>query len=48
VDRLRDEAQRNGNINWETGYEILVAHLQRHLLSAPQFAATARQEIEAT
>ena len=47
VERLRDEARRNGNINWETGYEIFIASLRRHLLSAPQFAVTARQEIEA-
>jgi hypothetical protein len=47
VERLHDEAQRNGNINWETGYEIFIVYLRRHLLSAPQFTTTTRQEIEA-
>jgi hypothetical protein len=47
VERLRDEAQRNGNINWDTGYEIFIGYLRRHLLSAPQFDRTACQEIEA-
>lgn len=47
VERLRHEAQRNGNINWGTGYETFIAYLRKHLLSVPQFATTARQEIEA-
>jgi hypothetical protein len=46
VEKLRDEAQRNGNINWDTGHEILVGHLRDQLLSAPQFDQAARQEIE--
>jgi hypothetical protein len=25
VEKLRDEAQRNGNINWDGGYETLIA-----------------------
>jgi len=46
VEKLRDEAQRNGNINWDTGHEIFIGYLRRHLLSAPLFDETARREIE--
>ena len=47
VERLRQEAHRNGNVNWASGYEIFISFLLRHLLSAPQFDEPARQEIEA-
>ena len=47
MEKLRDEAQRNGNINWDTGYEIFIGYLRRHLLSAPLFDETPRREIEA-
>jgi hypothetical protein len=46
VEKLRDEAQRNGNINWDIGHEILIGYLRDHLLTAPQFDTTARQEIK--
>ena len=32
VEKLRDEAIRNGNGNWDNGFEILLAYLERHLL----------------
>ncbi len=32
VEKLRDEALRNGNCNWDDGFEILLAYLHRHLL----------------
>ncbi len=47
VEKLRDEAQRNGNTNWGSGHEILIGYLRMHLLRVPQLAETARQEIEA-
>lgn len=31
VEKLRDEAMRNGNGNWDQGFEILLAYLERHL-----------------
>lgn len=34
VEKLRDEAQRNGNMNWDDGFEILLGYLERHLLDA--------------
>lgn len=32
VEKLRDEATRNGNANWDAGFEILLAYLRGHLL----------------
>lgn len=34
VEKLRWEAQQNGNINWDVGFEILIYFLQAHLLDA--------------
>lgn len=31
VEKLRDEATRNGNGNWDVGFEILLAYLGQHL-----------------
>lgn len=30
-EKLRDEAQRNGNINWDSGFVILIEFLESHL-----------------
>lgn len=32
VEKLRDEAIRNGNINWDDDFETLLAYLEEHLL----------------
>jgi hypothetical protein len=32
-EKLRDEAQRNGNMNWDTGFEILIDFLDETLCS---------------
>jgi hypothetical protein len=32
VEKLRDEATRNGNINWDPGFEILLSFLESKLL----------------
>jgi hypothetical protein len=39
VEKLRDEAMRNGNGNWDAGFEILRAYLERHLLDEAVFPA---------
>lgn len=39
VEKLRDEAMRNGNGNWDSGFEILRAYLERHLLDEVVFPA---------
>lgn len=46
VEKLRDEAQRNGNLNWGSGYETLIAYLRDRLLGSALFDQTAAQEIE--
>ena len=38
VEKLRDEAIRNGNGNWDHGFEILLEFLDAHLLDARVFA----------
>ena len=32
VEKLRNEATRNGNINWDSGFEILLSFLESRLL----------------
>lgn len=39
VEKLRDEAARNGNANWDQGFEILLSYLERHLLDPAVYAA---------
>jgi hypothetical protein len=34
VEKLRDEAIRNGNGNWDEGFETLLTYLEGHLLDA--------------
>jgi hypothetical protein len=34
VEKLRREAQGNGNINWDEGFDILIRFLRAHLLDA--------------
>jgi hypothetical protein len=46
VEKLRDEAQRNGNINWREDHAILVAFVRDTLLEPDLFDASAREEIQ--
>ena len=46
VEKLRDEAQRNGNLNWGGGHEALVTYLRANLLGSGIVSKTAAQEIE--
>lgn len=46
VEKLRDEAQRNGNLNWGSGQEAFIAYLREKLLGSALFDQTAAQEIE--
>lgn len=41
VEKLRDEAIRNGNGNWDEGFEILLAFLKAHLLDPAVFSDAA-------
>jgi hypothetical protein len=38
VEKLRDEAIRNGNRNWDDGFEILHSYLEAHLLDPKIFS----------
>jgi hypothetical protein len=46
VENLRDEAQRNGNLNWNSGHQVLTAYLHDTLLDSALFGQAAVQEIE--
>jgi hypothetical protein len=46
VEKLRDEAQRNGNINWDDGHQILAAYVRDTLLNSGLFDENALREIE--
>ena len=41
VEKLRDGAIRNGNVNWDQGFEILLAYLDGHLLDRAVFSPDA-------
>jgi hypothetical protein len=45
VEKLRDEAQRNGNVNWDEGHEILLGFLEATLLDAAVFDAAGLAEL---
>ncbi|MFK0173766.1 hypothetical protein ACIQU5_33795 [Streptomyces sp. NPDC090306] len=45
VEKLRDEASRNGNINWDGGFARLVLFLRRTLNDPHVFDARAAREI---
>lgn len=44
VEKLRDEAMRNGNGNWDKGFKILLRYLEQHLLDKAVFPEPARRE----
>jgi hypothetical protein len=45
VERLRWEAQGNGNINWDDGFEMFLDFLENHLQREPRFAPEIRASI---
>jgi hypothetical protein len=47
VERLRDEARRNGNLNWASGHEVFIEYLRENLLGSAWFDQIAAQEIQA-
>ncbi len=47
VEKLRDEAQRNGNQNWDPGFELLLDYLRMHLLDGHTFSDDERTGIAA-
>ena len=47
VEKLRDGAIRNGNVNWDQSFEILLAYLGCHLLDPAVFSPDAIGRTEA-
>ena len=47
VEKLRDEARRNGNLNWGSGQEAFIGFLRENLIGSALFGQSAAQEIEA-
>ncbi|MHB8088960.1 MAG: hypothetical protein ACYDH2_12015 [Anaerolineaceae bacterium] len=45
IERLRTEAQENGNINWDDGYEQFVAFLQATFENENNFSAEIKESI---
>jgi hypothetical protein len=45
VEKLRDEAQRNGNLNWDQGCEILARYLRSTLTGSGLFATASVEQI---
>ncbi len=46
VEKLRDEAHRNGNVNWDDGHIILAEFVRDTLIGSGQFDAIASAEID--
>ena len=46
VEKLRDEAQRNGNVNWDRGFVILAGYLRSVLTASGAFDAATTAAIE--
>lgn len=46
VEKLRDEALRNGNGNWDDGFEILARFLWETLVNSGLFAAPIVEQID--
>lgn len=47
VEKLRDDAIRNGNANLDQGFDMLLAYLSDHLLDAAVFSFEATGQTEA-
>ena len=45
-EKLRDEAQRNGNINWDEGHEILAGFILQTLWSSADVSVDAKAQLE--
>ena len=46
VEKLRDEAQRNGNLNWRGDHVILARYIRDQLIGSGSFTGAAASEIE--
>lgn len=46
IEKLRDEAQRNGNINWDSGYLILAKFIESKLIQSEEFNNVQSEQIK--
>jgi hypothetical protein len=46
-EKLRDEAHRNGNINWDAGHEILARYVRETLEAWPALAPDRKTQLRA-
>lgn len=46
IEKLRDEAQRNGNINWDIGHEILAKYIENILIQCKEFTDEQADQIK--
>ncbi|MFC4144735.1 hypothetical protein ACFO0M_00530 [Micromonospora mangrovi] len=46
VEKLRDEAHRNGNVNWDDSHEILARFLRDTLVASGLFAPAIAEQID--
>jgi hypothetical protein len=47
VEKLRDEAQRNGNVNWDEHHKRLLVYLREKLIGSGSFGAEALKGLAA-
>ncbi|MCM3700682.1 hypothetical protein [Paenibacillus macerans] len=45
IEKLRDEAQRNGNINWDKGFVRFCDYIEKTLCESEVFEKSAKKEI---
>ncbi|MBX2850934.1 MAG: hypothetical protein KTR15_04215 [Phycisphaeraceae bacterium] len=45
-EKLRDECHRNGNINWDSGHEILANYILTTLTESPDLSDEAKAELK--
>ena len=46
VEKLRDEAKRNGNVNWDEGHAILATFVRDTLVESTSFGPQAQSDIQ--
>ena len=46
IEKLRDEAQRNGNGNWDNGHEILAKYIEATLINSGLFKRKENKQIK--
>ena len=46
IEKLRDEAQRNGNGNWDKGHEILAKYIETILTDSTVFSQEEKEDIK--